>query len=134
MEELKDVAGVLFTKDSWPFWSTVLVFTIIGQFTSTKLFTRERAYQERAKDWHRHVWFWARESLMIHPLLSGFTLGLFWRDPQNLGWPLAGTMMYFAAAGVLSLFAWMAFKGFAKKKGVSVRLPGESTIPPAPPQ
>ncbi len=129
MEELKQAAGIILSAEAWPFWSAVLVFTIIGQFTSTKLFTRERAYQEYGAAWKNHIWWWGRESLMLHPIASGGVLGLFWRDPQGLGWPIIGSMMYFASAGVVSLGAWMTIKSFAKKRGVDLKLPGQSNPP-----
>jgi hypothetical protein len=129
MEELKQAAGVVLSADAWPFWSTVLVFTIIGQFTSTKLFTRERAYQEHGAAWKNHLWWWGRETLMLHPIAAGAALGALWQDPQGQGWPLVGSMMYFGVAGVLSLGAWAAIRGFAKKKGVDLKLPGQSSPP-----
>jgi hypothetical protein len=129
-EAFEEFVKTLFTEDRWPWWSAVIVFTVVGQFTSTKLFTRERAYRQRAW-WKHQFWYWMRETLMLHPLAAGFTLGCLWQDPEGQGWPVIGSMMYFATAGGVALIAWALLKGYLKRKGVSVSLPGESTPPPA---
>lgn len=129
MEDLKQAAGIVLSADAWSFWAAVLIFTVIGQFTSTKLFTRERAYTEWGSAWKNHLWWWGRESLMLHPIAAGCVLGALWRDPQGLGWPLVGSMMYFGVAGVISMGAWAVIRGFAKKRGVELTLPGQSKPP-----
>jgi hypothetical protein len=126
MEDLGDATGVIFTAKAWSFWATILVLTVIGQFTSTKLFTRVRAY---TKGRWQGLWWWGRETLMLHPLAAGAVIGLSWQDPQGLGWPLMGSLLYFGTAGVLSLGAWAFLKGKLKDRGIDVRLPGESTRP-----
>jgi hypothetical protein len=126
------VAGML-SMDRWPFWSAVLVFTIVGQFTSVRLFTRERAYRQRKQLWHHWFWYWARETLTIHSVAAGLVLGLFWRDPEGHGWNAIGSQMYFAAAGVISLFFWTLLKALAKRQGIELTLPGDSSRPPPPP-
>jgi hypothetical protein len=129
MEALQAFFESMLTEERWPFWSAVLVFTIIGQFTSTKLFTRARAYK---KTRFQHVWWWGRETLMLHPILAGAVLGNFWRDPEGHGWPVIGSQMYFASAGVVSIFAFAIIRAFLKWKGIEVQLPGTSVEPPPP--
>ena len=116
----------MLTMDRWPFWSAVLVFTVIGYFTSKRLFTRERAY---AKGPWQNVWWWGRESLILHPIAAGVVLGFVWVDPEGKKWPQAASCMYFAAAGAVSLVAWVVIKGVAKKKGYNLTLPGDSDRP-----
>ena len=129
MEAAEAFAASMFTQERWPFWSTVLVLTIIGQFTSTKLFTRARAYAKTKPAWKQHFWWWSRETLMLHPIAAGFVLGLFWADPESQGWPKIASQMYFAAAGGVSLVAWTVLKGVLKKRGINVELPGASKPP-----
>jgi hypothetical protein len=131
-EAFEEFVKTLFTEERWPWWSAVVVFTIIGQFTSTKLFTRERAYRDWGSKLKHRFWYWMRETLMLHPIAAGFTLGYFWRDPEGQGWSLIASQMYFATAGGLALIAWALLKGYLKRKGVKLVLPGESTAPPPP--
>lgn len=116
----------------WPFLTTALVFTVIGQFTSKKLFTRERAYQKTENKWHQHFWWWGRETLSLHPILTGSLLGLIWQNPESAdpSWALAASVGYFAGAGVASLFAWNILKSVLKSKGITLSLPGDSLRPP----
>ncbi len=125
MEELKAATEIVLTKDGWPFWAAALIFTVIGQFTATKLFTRDQAYAKTKPAFLQHFWWWGRETLMLHPIASGVMLGAQWPDPQNLGWTLPIiSKMYFGAAGVVSLVAFAAIKGFLKKRGINIELPG----------
>lgn len=133
MEALDTFIGSMLTLERWPFWAAVLVFTVIGQFTSKNLFTRERAYAAYAVPWHKHLWWWGRESLVLHPLLSGIVLGTIWQDPEGAGWKLVSSQMYFAAAGAVSLPFWVIVKALAKKSGMDLSLPGASSNPPPPP-
>jgi len=130
LDAIESLGKDMLTLDRWPFWATVMVFTVIGQFTSTKLFTRERAYKKWPKVWQRHLWWWGRETLMLHPIFAGGALGLLWRDPEGRGWSMAASPAYFAAAGVLSMFAWALLKGALKKRGIVIALPGASEPPP----
>lgn len=132
MEAFEALITSLFTLDRWPFWSAVLVFTILGQFFGTKLFTRERAYQKRESKWQEHFWYWSRETLLVQPILGGLFLGSIWRDPEGAKWPLIGSQMYFAAAGAVALFAWTILKAVAKQKNIELTLPGASSAPPPP--
>lgn len=122
----------MFSVERWPFWTVAFIFAIIGQFTSKSLFTRERAYTKWPKASHRHFWWWGRETLSLHPIIMGFALGLVWRDPENAHWSRMGSAMYFAASGAVSLFFWSIAKAIAKKKGITLTLPGDSSNPPPP--
>jgi hypothetical protein len=122
--------GEMLTLDRWPFWSAVIVFTAVGLFTKYRLFTRERAYRDWGAAWKNNFWYWMRETLILHPVAAGFALGFLWIDPEGEGWPLIGSMMYFAAAGAVSLVAWIFIVAIAKKRGIELKLPG-NTIPPS---
>lgn len=130
LEAFETFVGHWLSEDKWPFWAVVLIFTAIGRFTDKKLFTRERAYRAWERPWQRWVWFWGRETLMVHPVAAGIALGFFlWLDPEGKGWGRVESAGYFGAAGVVSLFAWAAIRSIAKARGVSLTLPGESVRP-----
>lgn len=124
--------NAMFTLERWPFWSVTLIFAFVGRFTSESVFTHARAYTKWPKAWQRHLWWWGRETLSLHPILTGFALGLVWTDPENAQWSRIGSAMYFAAAGAVSLFFWSIAKGVARKKGLTLTLPGDSSNPPPP--
>jgi len=111
----------------WPFLSVGVVFAVIGQFMSHKFFTRARAYKKTDKKFVQSFWWWGRETLSIHPLLVGALVGLMWHNPESASpaWPLAASVAYFAGAGAASLFAWSFLRGYLKKKGVALDLPGD---------
>lgn len=129
MEALDALINSMFTMDRWPFWSAVIVFTVIGHFVSKHFFTRERAYAKSNSQW---FWWWGRESQVLHPLAAGALLGRAWPDPEGRHWSQAASCMYFATAGAVSLIAWVLIQGYAKKKGVVLTLPGDSDNPPKP--
>jgi hypothetical protein len=130
LEAFETFVAYWLSPDRWPFWSIALIFTVIGRFTSTKVFTRQRAYFKWPKTWQRHLWFWGRESLMVHPIAAGIVTGLLlWPDPEGLGWPPVQSAGYFGAAGVVSMFLWAFIGAIAKARGVKLTLPGES-VPP----
>ncbi len=128
MEQLEELAGQLLSLDHWPWLAVCSMFAIIGQFTSTRLFTKARAYSDRGKIAHA-ILYWGRETLPLHPILAGIVLAFFWPDPEGKGWALAPTAAYFGSAGVASIFAWVILKARAKKKGLNLQLPGASTVP-----
>lgn len=123
----------------WPFVAITVIFTVIGQVTSLRLFTKPRAYARRAGKWYlpwenQWFWWWGRETLPLQPIFSGVVLGFLWRNPENADppWKIAADLAYFAGAGVASLFAWAVIRGYLKKRGIDIDLPGESIRPPAP--
>lgn len=114
----------------WPFVSVTLILTIIGQFTSKSLFTRDRAY---LKGPYSFFWWWGRETLPLHPLLTGLFIGFLWSNPEGAdpAWKPVASYFYFAGAGVASLFAWSVLRGTLKKRGIDLDIFATS-IPPAP--
>jgi len=109
----------------WPLLLVGLVFMVIGQFTSRKLFTRDRAYAKHSKKVVHWFWWWGRETLSLHPIAAGALLGLLWHNPESAdpAWPVMASVAYFAGTGVLSLFAWSLLRGYLKKKGITLKLP-----------
>lgn len=130
MDALDSFISNLLTPERWPFWAVALIFTVVGQFTSQRLFTRERAY---AKGRWQPLWWWGRETLPLHPIVSGAALGLLWRDPEGHHWNLVASQVYFAFAGAVSTVLWIVVKGVAKKRGFDLQLPGDSSFPPPAP-
>jgi hypothetical protein len=128
MEAFDAFVASLLTVERWPFWAIAVIFAIIGEFTSKSVFTRPRAY---AKGRYQSFWWWGRESLPLHPVLTGAALGFFvWVDPEGAGWSRVASGAYFAFAGAISLVLWVIIKGIAKQRGVDLELPGQTPIPP----
>lgn len=122
-----------FLISHWPFLAVASVLWVIGHFSETSVFTRARALTKGKMQW---FWWWGRESLELHAIVTGVIVGIFWRDPEGAGWtqrPMS--MAYFGAAGVFSLFGWLLLTKLLEKLGVKtdkLKLPGESK-PPTPP-
>ena len=112
----------------WPFCLIVLIFAVIGQVTSKRLFTKERAY---LKARFQPFWWWGRESLPLHPIATGAILGIWWQNPENAdpAWGMLQSMTYFAGAGTVSLIGWILAKGWLKRRGIELTLPGDSAPP-----
>lgn len=117
----------------WPFAAIAAILSIIGQFTGNSLFTRARAYDLTLSVKQHMFWYWARETLPLHPLATGFIVGCFWIDPEGHGWGLVPSVAYFMASGFASLILWVAFRGYLKSKGIEVHLPGVDSEPPGSP-
>lgn len=127
MDEVLNIVGSVFLPH-WPFWVVTGILALIGNFTAKHLFTRERAY---ASGPYKAFWWWGRESLSLHGILAGALLGLAWQDPEGQQWgkPIM-SVMYFAASGMASLFAWTIIKAYAKKRGIDLVLPGDDNSQP----
>lgn len=138
MENLESFMGELFTLDHWPWMAICVIFTIIGQFTSTRLFVRERAYTDYGSNlagkMQHWFWYWGRESLPVHPILAGAMLAMVWVNPEGAdpAWGVPATAAYFGSSGAISLGAWMWLKAKAKARGITLTLPGASMPPPQP--
>jgi hypothetical protein len=121
----------------WPFIAVLATFSVVWQFMSKNLFTRERAYGHLSQNWFvRNFWWWGRETLKIQPILAGALLGALWQSPQGIeSGPqgLVPSAAYFATAGAFSLFGWMWLKSRAKIRGIILQMPGDSD-PPAKPE
>jgi hypothetical protein len=106
----------------------MLIAMLVGQVMSKRIFTTEQAHKKRKGQW---FWWWARKTLPLHPMATGFVIGIFWQDPEGVDWPWVASPMYFAAFGGGSIWAYEVIKGLLKKKGVNVgELPGGSVPPP----
>ncbi len=129
MDALDTFISNLLTPERWAFWAVAVIFAVIGTVSAQRVFTRERAYM---KDRWQPVWWWGRETLPLHPIFAGVLLGLVWHDPEGKIWPKVASATYFAFAGAISTVLWVIIKGIAKKKGVELTLPGDSSKPPPP--
>lgn len=110
----------------WPFVAVAVIFAVIGQVTSLRVFTKARAYAKGKAQW---FWWWGRETLPLHPIAAGAGLGWFWRDPEGVTLSAPAAMTYFAFAGGLSMVVWVVARGVAKDRGLDISLPGESKPP-----
>ncbi len=112
----------------WPFMAWAIIAAVIGQVMKASVWTRKRAYTKAKAQW---VWWWGWKTLPLHPIASGFLLGLVWQNPETAdpAWSWIASSFYFATAGALSVSLYQVVKGLAKKRGVSLTLPGESKAP-----
>ena len=116
-----------------PFVAWMILASIIGQVVKTQVFTRKRAF---AKGRLQSFWWWGRKTMALHAAAAGAVIGLLWPGTIEAGYE-GGTVqgvLYFATAGGLSVWLFEVAKGLAKKKGIDLKLPGESKTPPAPPE
>lgn len=112
------------------------VFTVLcmisGQFMKTIVFTPARA---AAKGRFRWFWLGGRKTLAWHPALAGFVLGWLWEGGLEEDRYQGGTWsaaIYFAMFGGLSVWAFEAAKGLAKKYvGIDLENLGRTTPVPA---
>lgn len=117
----------------WPFLAVSGILSMLGQFMSTKVFTKENAYAYLGTDrfgrFLRWFMYWGRESMPLHPIAAGFVIGKTWPNPAPGITSAQESMWFFAFAGLVSLFVWVVLKGKAKEHGIVLELPGD-TIPP----
>ncbi len=135
----------------WPFMAWAIIAAAIGQVMKTSVWTKARAYRRyvdqapgagpyrkgapREKVKAQWLWWWGWKTLPLHPIASGFLIGLAWSNPETAdpAWAIPAASFYFAVAGAVSVSLYQVVKGLAKKKGVTLGpLPGESTSPPPP--
>lgn len=111
-----------------PFVGWALLATLIGQFMKAWVWTRERA--EKCSP--RWLWAWARRTMPFHPVAAGLGIGLLWPGPIEgtyTGGTLSGAL-YFAVAGMVSVWTFEFLKGLAKKYyGIELTPPGSSDPP-----
>lgn len=108
------------------------VFTVLcmisGQFMKTIVFTPERAASKGRFGW---FWRWGRRTLAWHPAVVGFVTGWLWVGDLEDGRYKGGTLgaaIYFATFGGLSVWAFEAAKGPAKKyAGIDLEMMGRTT-------
>jgi hypothetical protein len=134
--------GLDFVGAHWPFIAAVCVFWLVGHFMERSVFTKARMLRHApnggprrfGQRFHHWVFFWGRESMELHPVATGAVLGLIWTNPEfaDPPWPPVASAGYFAAAGFVSLFAWVIITRTLKLYGFDFSealLPGESLRP-----
>lgn len=102
-------------KEHSAFLAALGTFSICGQIAK-EIFTKQKALKGKPQ------WFWwrMRQSLPLHPVLTGIVVGLFDK---------AHGVAYYAFAGVLSAFLFDLLKRYT---GYTVDLPGDSLPPEGP--
>lgn len=106
----------------WPLAAVALILAVFGRFASKHVFTKKRAMKNAA-------WDFCKDTMPLHPIAAGAGLGLALPDPLGAGWAPYLSCLYFAAGGVGSLFFWIFWEWYAKKRGIPSYFPGES-LPP----
>lgn len=108
-----------------PFFAALFCGMLFGQVAKTTVFTEVKA--KTPSPW-QGLWWWGWKSLPLHPVLAGWLLGYVVTEPEaGIVGPNAN--LYFAHAGVHSVWVYQVAKGFAKKRGIELTLPGESARP-----
>ncbi|KKN75999.1 hypothetical protein LCGC14_0375560 [marine sediment metagenome] len=109
----------------WPFIAWAVIAMVIGQVMVKNIFTKKHAETLRPK-W---LWYWARKTLPLHPVLSGIVIGIFWRNPEPAVMGIVPAAAYFGVAGALSLWLFEVLRRAAAKRGVVLALPGQTVAP-----
>ena len=120
---LDHIVQIVFSAERWPFMAVASVLTILGQFFAVKVFTRRRAYD--SGKW-QSFWWWGRETLSLHPIITGMVIGMLWVNPEGADpeWTRTASAFYFAWAGVVSLGVFSVLKSVLKSRKMSLTLPG----------
>ena len=112
----------------WSWLAVAAILMVFGLVVTGKLFTQERL--------DRFGWWWdlLHHTQATHPIIVGALIGLGWRDHDLDGneWPIIASAVYFAAAGVASMFGWVVITWLVKKHfgEPPPRLPGLESQPP----
>jgi hypothetical protein len=121
----------------WPFVAVAAILATIGEAMKRRVITKELAARSR-------LGWWLRATMPVHPIGAGVLLGLLPGMPAPPGFDgsTAGRCLYFAGAGVLSVFLfdliarYRLLKGLAKpslappSNGVTGAGDGDSLDPP----
>jgi hypothetical protein len=108
----------------WPFIAAMAVFMLIGLVMNKQIFSAQMCKDVPRAKW---LWWWARKTLPLHPVISGIALGFIWYLPEAGVDSIVERCAYFGFAGALSVFLYEAAKGLLKKRGIDLELPGETT-------
>lgn len=100
-----------FVLAHWPFFSVAFILGALGTQAKKKLWTDELAKKSRAV-------FWLRLTMPFHPVAVGALIGLIPGMPLGDGvtYP-GGAVIYFAGAGVLSTWVYIAALRVIQRKG-----------------
>lgn len=101
----------------WPFIVFTLVAAMVVQIFKGTVWTEARA---KGKGTKAGFFWWMRKTLPLHPVVAGALFGLIPGLPLSGGMEstMATAMMYYAAAGLVSTWAFAVLKGIAKRKGI----------------
>lgn len=117
MDDMLQVLDVITAH--WPFIVFTLVAAMVVQIFKGAVWTEARARGKGAK---AGFFWWARKTLPLHPVAAGALFGLIPGLPLSPQVPqtMAAAAMYYAAAGLLSTWAFAVLKGVAKKRGIDL--------------
>lgn len=93
----------------WPFFAAAVIFGFVGE-------AMKRLVTKAASEKNRAAW-WFRATMPLHPVGAGVLVGASGRLPvtlESLG--DGGGVLYYGLAGVVSSYAYAAFKSFLEKR------------------
>ena len=107
----------------WPFVVTALCLATVGQAVKQTLWTKDNAAAFT-------VCWWGYKTKAAHPVIVGALLGVIPGMPVSPGVAEgSATVLYYAGAGIASTWGFALLKGFAKKRGYDLAMPGDTTPP-----
>lgn len=133
MEILKELWDAI--APHWPFFACALILAFVGQVVKGTVWTEANFLKWRMHTPNRVLWrffWWGRKTMPLHPVAVGALLGLVPNIPLGTG--IEGrpaAVLYFAFAGVFSTWIFAFVKAAAKKRGIDLKLPGQSDPPPS---
>lgn len=111
-----------FLAEHWAFFTFALTAAMVMQVFKASVWTRARA---ESKGRAAGLFWWARKTLPLHPVAAGALFGLIPGLPLSPEVPetMASTCLYYAAAGLVSTWAFDILKGLAKRRGLDLSRP-----------
>jgi len=103
----------------WPFVVFALIAAVVVQVVKSTIWTK--AHADKKGRWQWFYW-WGRKTLALHPVAAGALIGLIPGMPVSLDGAasMAGHACYYAAAGLVSCWAFDVVKALAKKRGIEL--------------
>ncbi len=112
-----------FVLAHWPLFAFALLCMVVIQVFKMAVWTEKRATGPGKA---AAFFWWGRKTLSLQALIFGALVGLIPGMPIGGGFTdtIASKVLYYAVGGVLSTFLFNVLKGFAKRRGIDLRLPG----------
>lgn len=106
----------------WAFATFALISALVVQVFKASVWTKVRA---ESIDPRASAYWWGRKTLPLHPVIAGALAGLIPGMPYGPGVPdtIAAHVLYYAAAGLVSTWAFNVLKSLARRRGIELSVP-----------